>query len=340
MTRWVGGGGVAVGGRRHRGVRGARPGHRYGLPDLYHRLARTPARNGTTGRVLVVFPGFAMPGDLLSEAFAPYLPADDAMIVIGYAECGVDVAAISAAVEAELVRLAPREVVVYGASMGGMVAREFLRPHEGPVVLASTPPRARPTGRPGRRRCSRSPGPTPAGRCRRWRWRWPCGSRAGRRPTGGGSGADPARPVGRWLGRHAGADQPGHVHPGLRAAARRRTGAEGAAGRVPAGSRTGAGSVGRRRGLDHGLAPGRAVTHRSDAARARGGLAHPADRAPPRRRWPPSSVLEPPRYVRGNQFRTNQGAFEGWKTSSARVDARAKTVFSAGSMRAKQCLAG
>ena len=95
----------------------------------------TPARTGTTGRALVAFPGFAMPGDLLSEAFAPYLPVDDAMIVVGYAERGVDVAAISAAVEAELVRLAPREVVVYGASMGGMVAREFLRRHEGPVVL-------------------------------------------------------------------------------------------------------------------------------------------------------------------------------------------------------------
>jgi hypothetical protein len=95
----------------------------------------TPARTGTTARALVAFPGFAMPGDLLSEAFAPYLPADDAMIVVGYAERGVDVVAISAAVEAELVRLAPREVVVYGASMGGMVAREFLRRHEGPVVL-------------------------------------------------------------------------------------------------------------------------------------------------------------------------------------------------------------
>jgi hypothetical protein len=114
----------------------------------------TAARTGSIGRALVVFPGFAMPGDLLGEAFAPYLPADDAMIVVRYAERGVDVAAISSAVEAELSRLAPREVVVYGASMGGMVAR-----------------------------------------------------RAGA--------------LGRPVGRHARADQPGRVHRGLRTAARR-----------------------------------------------------------------------------------------------------------------------
>jgi pimeloyl-ACP methyl ester carboxylesterase len=111
----------------------------------------TPARTGATGRALVVFPGFAMPGDLLGEAFAPYLPPDNAMVVVHYAERGVDAAAISSAVEAELVRLSPKEVVVYGASMGGMLAREFLHHHDGRVVLVldSSPSAADRTTRPG-----------------------------------------------------------------------------------------------------------------------------------------------------------------------------------------------
>jgi hypothetical protein len=110
----------------------------------------TPARTGPTGRALVVFPGFAMPGDLLGEAFARYLPPAEAMIVVRYAERGVDVAAISSAVEAELARLAPREVVVYGASMGAMVAREF-RPSRTPTLFSSRGP-ARPAGGSARRR--------------------------------------------------------------------------------------------------------------------------------------------------------------------------------------------
>jgi hypothetical protein len=85
----------------------------------------SPAK-GPVERALVVFPGYAMPGDDLSRAFAPFLPAVDAMIVVEYAERGVDVPAIYNSVMAELAVLAPHEVTVYGGSMGGMLARDFL----------------------------------------------------------------------------------------------------------------------------------------------------------------------------------------------------------------------
>lgn len=52
-----------------------------------------PARSGTA-KLLVVFPGFIMPGRELSRAFAPHLGANDAMIVVQYAERGMNVDAI------------------------------------------------------------------------------------------------------------------------------------------------------------------------------------------------------------------------------------------------------
>src|SRR5262249_37130416 len=89
-------------------------------------LQVTPARSGPAAQVLVVFPGFAMPGDLLSQAFAPYLGPGDAMIVIRYAQRGIDIGEIYDAVAAEGRRLAPAALRVYGGSMGGMCARDFL----------------------------------------------------------------------------------------------------------------------------------------------------------------------------------------------------------------------
>jgi alpha-beta hydrolase superfamily lysophospholipase len=83
-------------------------------------------RSGMTRRAVVIFPGYIMAGDTLSKAFAPYLADDDAMIGVTYAERGVDVPQISDAVMTTLRKLRPKELRIYGASMGGMVAKLFL----------------------------------------------------------------------------------------------------------------------------------------------------------------------------------------------------------------------
>jgi hypothetical protein len=83
-------------------------------------------RSGTTHRVIVVFPGYVMPGGTLGRAFAPYVADDDAMVVVNYAERGVDVSRIYDKVMAALHTLRPVELRVYGASMGGMVSKLFL----------------------------------------------------------------------------------------------------------------------------------------------------------------------------------------------------------------------
>ena len=54
----------------------------------------TVPRSGTTHRAIVVFPGYIMPGGTLGRAFAPYVADDDAMVVVSYAERGVDVSQI------------------------------------------------------------------------------------------------------------------------------------------------------------------------------------------------------------------------------------------------------
>jgi len=85
-----------------------------------------PARSGKTDLTIVVFPGYIMAGDTLGRAFAPFLRDDDAMVVVEYAERGVNARQISENVMAALRPLRPRQVLVYGASMGGMVGKLFL----------------------------------------------------------------------------------------------------------------------------------------------------------------------------------------------------------------------
>src|SRR5262249_52033764 len=80
----------------------------------------TPARSGTARQALLAFPGYTMPGGVLSAAFAPNLGADDAMIVVEYAQRGMDPDAIHRAVMAELAALGAPSLRVYGGSMGGM----------------------------------------------------------------------------------------------------------------------------------------------------------------------------------------------------------------------------
>src|ERR1039458_9651652 len=84
------------------------------------------SRSGTTHRAIVVFPGYVMPGGPLGRAFAPYIADDDAMVVVNYAERGVNVPQIYDMVMAALHTLRPIELRVYGASMGGMVSKLFL----------------------------------------------------------------------------------------------------------------------------------------------------------------------------------------------------------------------
>src|SRR5713226_5555258 len=54
----------------------------------------TVPRSGTTHRAIVVFPGYVMPGGTLGRAFAPYIADDDAMVVVNYAERGVNASQI------------------------------------------------------------------------------------------------------------------------------------------------------------------------------------------------------------------------------------------------------
>ena len=83
-------------------------------------------RSGAVHRAIVVFPGYIMPGGTLGSAFAPYIGADDAMVVVNYAERGINVAQIFDRVMEALHTLGPVELRVYGGSMGGMVSKLFL----------------------------------------------------------------------------------------------------------------------------------------------------------------------------------------------------------------------
>ena len=111
--------------------------YRDGSPRLYV----TSAMSGHAAEALVAFPGFVMPGQRLSAAFAAQLPADEALVVIGYPGREVDPDAIFTAVMATLHDLDPPRVRLFGASMGGLVATDFLTRYlhagapYGPVVL-------------------------------------------------------------------------------------------------------------------------------------------------------------------------------------------------------------
>ena len=86
----------------------------------------TPPRSGRTHRAIIVFPGFIMPGAPLAKAFAPYVSDDDALVVVNYAERGVDVPQICDKIMVALHTLQPSELRIYGGSMGGMLGKLFL----------------------------------------------------------------------------------------------------------------------------------------------------------------------------------------------------------------------
>jgi hypothetical protein len=80
-------------------------------------------------RLFIVFPGYRMPGAMLSEAFGAHLGPGDAMIVVGHSAQGVDLDLIFRAVMAaiEVIDPSPGTLRIYGGSMGGMLAVDFLR---------------------------------------------------------------------------------------------------------------------------------------------------------------------------------------------------------------------
>lgn len=127
-------------------------------PSTTVRVVVTPAASGSVDEALVVFPGYASDGTVISRAFAPHLNENQAMIVVDYAQRGVDDAAIYQAVVAELNALAPQHVRILGGSMGGIVASRFLYHYAGSsaharfgdvvLVLDTAPGGARYTHRP------------------------------------------------------------------------------------------------------------------------------------------------------------------------------------------------
>ena len=91
----------------------------------------TASRAGAARQAVVVFPGYIMSGAQLSRAFAPFLGPGDAMVVADYAERAVDVDGLYRQVMAALEVIRPGSVRVYGASMGGLCARQFLDRYAG-----------------------------------------------------------------------------------------------------------------------------------------------------------------------------------------------------------------
>src|ERR1035441_10145789 len=69
----------------------------------------TVPRSGTTHRAIVVFPRYIMAGGTLGRAFAPYVADDDALVVVNYAERGVNVSQIYAKVMEALHKLRSEE---------------------------------------------------------------------------------------------------------------------------------------------------------------------------------------------------------------------------------------
>jgi pimeloyl-ACP methyl ester carboxylesterase len=102
------------------------------LMGLVYRTGRNvevltyPPRSGKTRRTIVIFPGYIMSGHILGDAFAPYIRDDDAMVVVNYAQRGVDLSQIYDNVMAAVHISKPGELRLYGASMGGMVGKLFL----------------------------------------------------------------------------------------------------------------------------------------------------------------------------------------------------------------------
>lgn len=90
-------------------------------------LVSVPPRSGRLSTLMVIFPGYLMPAADVGRAFAPHLDAATGLLIIQYAERGVDPEAIRNSLVPQFRNLAPERIVFYGASMGGMCAYDVLR---------------------------------------------------------------------------------------------------------------------------------------------------------------------------------------------------------------------
>jgi hypothetical protein len=122
-------------------------GYRTGVTAVVHIV---PPRSGRSTETTVVFPGYVMSGDAVARALEPYLPASESLVVVEYAQRGVDMDSIYQDVAAGLGSLAPQRLRIYGASMGGMCAVDFLRRYTRagavwgePVLVLDTAPSSR-----------------------------------------------------------------------------------------------------------------------------------------------------------------------------------------------------
>lgn len=109
------------------------------------------------GRVVLLLPGHIMSGRLMAQAFLPHLRPADTVVTVDWAQRGVDLDAVYAAVRRELDALRPGTLVVYGVSMGGVVAAGLLRRYAADgapygrvrLVLDAAPASAADVRRPG-----------------------------------------------------------------------------------------------------------------------------------------------------------------------------------------------
>lgn len=117
-------------------------------------LVWMPPLSGALSTLVVVFPGYLMPAAEVGQAFAPHLDAGTGLLLVQYAERGVDPGAIRAALVPHIRELRPERVIFYGASMGGMVAQDVLSglgelPVALELVLDTAPAASEDVRRPG-----------------------------------------------------------------------------------------------------------------------------------------------------------------------------------------------
>jgi len=94
------------------------------------RIEVIPARDQPTQRAIVILPGYMMSGTIVAKAFSPFVSKHDALIGVDYAARGVNTEDIYQQVLKALYSVRPSRVVLFGASMGGMVAMDLLANYE------------------------------------------------------------------------------------------------------------------------------------------------------------------------------------------------------------------
>ncbi|WP_239340685.1 hypothetical protein [Frankia sp. CiP3] len=90
-------------------------------------LVSVPPQSGRLSTLIIVFPGYLMPAAEVGRAFAPHLDPSTGLLLVQYAERGVDPKAIRTTLVPSIRSLRPERIIFYGASMGGMCAHDVLQ---------------------------------------------------------------------------------------------------------------------------------------------------------------------------------------------------------------------